>query len=87
MIQPNNMTLENHLDLTVSAFRCGQEGTAHETLTLLIDSLGKLLTQLEMEAMLQLAPLLEEILTAVARKDFSWAADLMEYKLSPLIKQ
>ena len=33
--------------------------------------------------MLQMAPLLEEILAAVARKDFSWAADLMEYKLSP----
>lgn len=81
----NNSPVLLNIDSVVRAFRLGMEGQGNETLTSLIDSLGKLMTSAPQETLRQLNPLLTEAMNAMARKDYLWAADLFEYEIAPLI--
>lgn len=86
-MQPQNPNLEELLATTACSFRCGQEGMANNVMTVMIDCLGPKLPLMPADALQQMTPLLEEIMAAVSRKDFSRAADLLEYRLLPLVAE
>ena len=66
---------------TVRAFRLGMEGEANDSLVKLIDQITSIITQLPAEVTPKVNLLLEEVFNAVSRKDYLWAADLLEYEL------
>jgi len=77
--------LQESLTGAALAFRLGREGEASEALTALIDALGSALPQAAPDNLAALAALLPEILAAQARQDFLNIADLLEYRLAPLL--
>jgi hypothetical protein len=73
------------LNRAIKAFRLGIEGEASEALTQLIDQLAPITSKLPTEITPKLNLLLDEILNAFSRKDYLWAADLLEYELNEYI--
>ncbi len=73
------------LEATTSAFRIGLEGQGNEQLTALIDAIGQRLPLLPAERLPRLTPLLENALNAIARRDYLWAADMLDYEIRPLV--
>ena len=77
--------MQNSLTEAAMAFRLGSEGEANEALTDLIDTLGGALPLLSPKDLATLSALLPEILAGQNRQDFLKVADLLEYRLAPLI--
>jgi hypothetical protein len=78
-------TLTQLLSDTARAFRLGMEGEANEHFTGLIDALGHALQDAPAENLSALSLLLPEILAAQHRQDYLNIADLLEYRLAPLL--
>ncbi len=83
--QPNSSSAPLNVAEVCRAFRLGMEGQANDRLTALIDALGQLMATAPEATLQRLNPLLNEVLSAMARKDHLWAADLLEYEIAPLI--
>jgi len=66
-------------------FRIGCEADAGEHLTTLIDGIRHVLTILPPEKLAALQEGLAPLLDAQERKDFSFAADMLQYHLAPLL--
>lgn len=77
--------LQESLTEAASAFRLGREGEASEALTALVDALVATLSQASPNDLALLTVLLPEILAAQDRQDFLQIADLLEYRLAPLL--
>ncbi len=77
--------LQQSLTGAASAFRLGREGEASEALTALIDALAATLPQASPGDLASLTALLPAILEAQNRQDFLLIADLLEYRLAPLL--
>jgi len=75
------------LESTCRAFRLGMEGEGSEQLVLLIDSISVLMAAASQDAIVRLSQLLTETLGAIERKDYLWAADMLEYEIAPLLAQ
>lgn len=73
------------LEPTCRAFRLGMEGEGSEHLVSLIDSISVLMANASQDAIMQLSSLLTETLGAIERKDYLWAADMLEYEIAPLL--
>jgi|GEM_PF-416284 len=73
------------LESVINAYRLGMEGQASEHLVKLIDMLEGLLNKAPQELILEINPILTEALGAIERKDYLWAADMLEYELWPLL--
>jgi len=73
------------LDSVVNAYRLGMEGQASEHLVSLIDMLNELLNKASNELVLKINPFLAEALGAIERKNYLWAADMLEYEIAPLL--
>ena len=73
------------LQQTCRAFRLGLEGEGSEHLVSLIDSISVLMTKASEDGLMQLSSLLTETLGAIERKDYLWAADMLEYEIAPLL--
>ena len=73
------------LEPTCRAFRLGMEGEGSEHLVSLIDSITGLMANAPQGVILQLGTLLAETLGAIERKDYLWAADMLEYEIAPLL--
>jgi len=69
----------------VRCFRLGMEGMAGDRFAKYIDVLQERLAGLAPGILVRLTPVLSEILLAQQRRDFIWVADLMEYRLRPLV--
>jgi len=74
------------LDAVVLAFRLGQEGEGNDQLIALMDVLGESFAHASKSTLLRLSPMLSETLAAIERKDYLWAADLLEYEIAPLLR-
>ncbi|MEZ4483730.1 MAG: hypothetical protein R2864_03760 [Syntrophotaleaceae bacterium] len=79
------MSLADQLTVTVQAFRLGMEGQANENFAGLIDALGGVLEEASPLKMNELSQLLPEILSAQNRQDYLGLADLLAYRLAPLL--
>lgn len=78
-------TLAGHLSDTAIAFRLGIEGEANERFALLIDTLEEELQSAPAENLSHLSLLLPEVFAAQQRQDYLNIADLLEYRLLPLL--
>ena len=85
MTQQPTPVFSTALESVVNAYRLGMEGQASEHLVGLIDMLGGLLSKTSPELVLKLKPILAETLCAIERKDYLWAADMLEYEIAPLL--
>ncbi|OQX20608.1 MAG: hypothetical protein BWK76_00905 [Desulfobulbaceae bacterium A2] len=65
--------------------RLGMEALANNELRQAIDSLLPELARLPPATLSACTPLLTELLDAQQRRDYSWFADLIEYRLLPLL--
>lgn len=74
-----------HLFDTVAAFRLGMEGEANENFTKLIDVLDKALQNAPVKNRAELSLILAEVFAAQQRQDYLNIADLLEYRLAPLL--
>lgn len=77
--------LGNNVGAAITAFRLGMEGQANDCLTQTIDSLGAVLSGISPDKLSQLTALLPEVLAAQTRQDYLQVADLLEYRLMPLL--
>ncbi len=74
------------LSAAVMALRVGMEARGNDSLSELIDALWSGLNCGDLQAISRrFLPLLEEILSAQERGDSLYVADLLEYKLSPIL--
>jgi hypothetical protein len=85
MTQQTTSTFGITLDSVVNAYRLGMEGQASEHLVSLIDMLNELLSKASNELVLKTNPFLAEALGAIERKNYLWAADMLEYEVAPLL--
>lgn len=85
MTSPSASAFSTTLASVVDAYRLGMEGQASEHLVSLIDMLSHLLGKSPPELASKLNPVLAETLGAVERKDYLWAADMLEYEIAPLL--
>ncbi len=69
-------------------YRCGRNGAAAEGLVTLVDGLMETIQQATLPAaqMNRLAALLNELFAAQQRHDTLYLADLLEYRLRPLLE-
>ena len=74
-----------HLGESGRAFRLGREAAGSENLTRFIDAVVPALATAPPELMQTLGPILNEVLAAQQRHDYSHLADLLEYELQPLL--
>jgi len=71
---------------TTEAFRQGREADGNERLLGFVDGFSQICPDLPAESVLKLPPLLEEALKAISRRDFLWAADILDYEIKPLLQ-
>lgn len=74
-----------HAMIAADYFRIGCEADAGEHLTALIDGIHNVLAILTPEKLTVLQEGLAPLLDAQERKDFSCAADMLQYHLAPLL--
>jgi hypothetical protein len=84
MTPQSSSAFDTALGAVVDAYRLGMEAQASEHLVNLLDILGELLAKAPKELALKLNPILGETLGAIERKDYLWAADMLEYEIAPL---
>lgn len=77
--------IQESLTHAANAYRLGREGEASEALTACIDLLVAILPQASPQNLASLTGLLPEILEAQDRQNFLQIADLLEYRLAPLL--
>jgi hypothetical protein len=75
-----------HLDITCRCFRLGMEAAGNESLMRFIDKITPTLTKLQPETVKRLEGLLKESLSAQARHDNSFLADILEHEIRPLLE-
>jgi len=83
----NPLTLRQNLDAAVVAFRVGMEASGSERLAGFIDCLTRQIVMYPPQVIAELQPLLNELMAAQARRDYTFVADLLEYPLSTLLNQ
>ncbi len=74
-----------HLAASAKAFRLGEEASGNDLLTALIDAIMPLVSGLGPEHLQRLNSLLAETLSAQARQDYLWVADLLEHEILPCL--
>lgn len=75
------------LEAAAIAFRLGMEAQGCQRLGRFVDALLPLLSGISGEKLVSLNGVLSETLAAQGRKDYLWAADLLEYEIAPLLKR
>ena len=80
------MSCSDALKSAARLFRLGMEGQASENLVKFIDAFMPTLVGAAQEQIGQFSSLLNEIITAQARKDYLRVADLLEYEILPRIE-
>lgn len=78
------MSLYKTIMIAAEYFRIGCEADAGLHLTSLVDGIGKGLAAMPPEELAALQCVLAPLLDAQERKDFSFAADMLQYRLAPL---
>lgn len=82
MISQDIISFTQMLKTTAEAFRLGMEGRASENLIKLIDLLAPLVQDPAWPNRKEMNSLLAELLDAQSRKDYLYAADLLEYRMT-----
>ena len=85
MISTNDDSLLTAIKATANAFRLGVEGQGNSQLAIFIDLLDEKMSSIRATSVLKLPHILESSLKAISRRDYLWAADLLEYEIMPLL--
>ena len=75
------------IEIASRSFRLGIEAMGSEHLKRFIDCLSPVVKTLPSDTMQRLAAILSESFASQARKDFSYLADLLEYRIIPLLEE